>query len=98
MCNGTDTLLCIGRCTELDSDSPVWSSEEASYFRVLIILQALLSDIQYCQYSHLCVTLAAVGRIIEGVLFWSLRVSFSVPIQCHMVCEQRSPHIWHQTL
>lgn len=98
MCKGTDTLLCIGRRTELDSDTPVWSSEVARYFRVLITLQVQLSGVQCCQYSHHGVALSAVGRIMEGGLFWCLRVSYCVPIQYHMVCEQRSPHLWYQTL
>ena len=98
MCNGIDTILCIGSRTELDSDTPLWSSEEARYFRVLIILQVLLPAVQYCHYTHHCVTLAAVGRIIEGVLFWCLRVSHCVPLQYHMACKQCSPPVWHQTL
>ena len=75
MCSGTDTFPCIGRRTELESDAPVWSFEEARYFRVLITLQVLLPVVHHSQYPHLCITLAAVGRIIEGVLFFCLRVA-----------------------
>jgi len=98
LCNGTDTLLCIDRRTELESDSPVWSLEEARYFTVLTTLQVLLPVVRHSQYSHLCVTLAAVGRITEGVLFWCLRVTHCDELQYHMAYKQRSPQVWHQTL
>jgi hypothetical protein len=98
MCNGIDILLCRGRRTELDYDPPLWSSEEARYFRVLIILQVLLPVVRYCHYTHDCVTLAAVGRIIEGVLFLCLRASRCVPLQYNLACKQRSPPVWQQTL